>query len=130
MGELPGFARLVVSFSFLFPSYLSSLCYIEDNASFKYGGVSQTRLSRVAVFEILSQFDSLLLGLSPVSYIMLSSCNLKNFEKNLKKKEKEKAANKQEKGIYKSWDRPKTRKGGLGKKQVVRKALGLGKIGI
>ena len=25
-------------FFFLFPSYLSSLCYIEDNASFKYGG--------------------------------------------------------------------------------------------
>ena len=28
----------------------------------------------------------------------------------------------------KSWDRLKTRKGGLGNKQVVRKALGLAKI--
>ena len=30
----------------------------------------------------------------------------------------------------KSWDRSKTRKGGLGNTQVVRKALGLVKIGI
>ena len=39
-GSVPGSSESVVSFSFLFPSYLSSLCYIEDNASFKYGGVS------------------------------------------------------------------------------------------
>ena len=32
--------------------------------------------------------------------------------------------------MQKTWDRPKTQKGGLGKKQVVRKALGLGKIGL
>ena len=37
-GGVAGVRKLVVSFSFLFPSYLSSLCYIEDNASFKYGG--------------------------------------------------------------------------------------------
>ena len=29
--------------------------------------------------------------------------------------------------MLKSWDRPKTRKGGLGNKQVARKALGLAK---
>ena len=39
-GSVPGSSELVVSFSCLFPSYLSSLSYIEDNASFKYGGVS------------------------------------------------------------------------------------------
>ena len=61
--------------------------------------------------------------------------NHKNFEKKLKnekkyKKKQKKPQSKQEKGMHKSWDRPKTRKGGLGKKQVVRKALGLGKIGL
>ena len=60
--------------------------------------------------------------------------NGKNFEKKMKKKyikkEQKKPQSELEKGIHKSWDRPKTRKGGLGKKQVVRKALGLGKIGL
>ena len=61
--------------------------------------------------------------------------NRKNFEKIEKGKKNTKRSKKEpqselEKGIHKSWDRPKTRKGGLGKKQVVRKALGLGKIGL
>ena len=37
-GGVAGVRKLVVSFSFFFLSYLSSLCYIADNASFKYGG--------------------------------------------------------------------------------------------
>ena len=63
---------------------------------------------------------------------VVSFCSFALFviEVNLLKTKFEKAKNMKKRHKEKSLDRSKTRKGGLGNKKVVRKAIGLGKSGL
>ena len=61
---------------------------------------------------------------------VVSFCSFALFVIEVNLLEKKRKSQKYEKRHTKSLDRSKTRKGGLGKKKVVRKALGLGKIGL